>query len=252
MMKQVSYVIYFDRYPRGTSSMNQKSLTKHRRTLEALQDRLREVGSAVAEQSRVPGGGSTEELSNVPLHLADRGTEEYLQDINLMLAANAGQLAEEVRDALARMDSGTYGQCENCGKAIADARLDALPYARYCVTCAQEIESTAADGRNNFNAGRPQGPDDTIAPEGEMEEGSAADDIHAAGTAGGGSAFGGLAGSNQGRGEPDVDDLQDAAGSGVANEIERNERRRGREVQPIDYESDEDRERYAAETRAVE
>jgi RNA polymerase-binding transcription factor DksA len=233
--------------------MNQKSQTKYRNRLEALQDRLREVGTAVADQARgLPGGGPTGELSGVPLHLADRGTEEYLQDMNMLLAANEGQLAEEVREAMLRLENGTFGKCENCGQAIANERLDALPYARYCMKCAQEMEATAADGRSNFNAGRPRRPDDTIAPEGEMDEGGTADDVHAAGTAGGGTSLGGLAGSNRGRGEPDVDDLQDAAGSSNADAAERHVRRRGRGVQPVDYESDEDRARYAERTQEVE
>ena len=233
--------------------MNKQTLAKLRDRLEVLQDRLREVGTSVADQARgLTGGEPTGELSNVPLHLADRGTEEYLQDMNMLLAANQGQLAEEVRDALERIDQGTYGTCENCGQMIASERLEALPYVRFCVTCAAEIEATAADGRNNFNTGRPMGPDDTIAPEGEMDESGPTGDVHAAGTAGGGTSVGGLAGSNRGRGEPDVDDIEDATGSGNADAAERHMRRRGRGVQPVDYETDEDRERYAEKTRAVE
>jgi DnaK suppressor protein len=42
----------------------------------------------------------------------------------------------ELDAALARVDAGTYGACEACGSAIGDARLDALPAARTCITCA--------------------------------------------------------------------------------------------------------------------
>lgn len=54
-------------------------------------------------------------------------------------AALAGQLQDalaEVEAALARLDQGTYGRCEVCGKPIAPARLEAKPAARRCITCA--------------------------------------------------------------------------------------------------------------------
>jgi RNA polymerase-binding transcription factor DksA len=198
------------------------------------------------------GGETAGELSNVPLHLGDGGTEEYLQDMNMLLAANEGHLAIEVRDAIVRLDDGSFGACENCGTSIAKERLDALPYARHCVACAQEFQAETADTVNNLNTGRPMGPDDTLAPEGEMGEGSPAGDIHAAGTAGGGTSLGGLAGSNRGGGDPDVDDLQDALGSGNADAAQRHKSRRAREVKPLDYDSEEDLQRYAEESRTSE
>jgi RNA polymerase-binding transcription factor DksA len=53
--------------------------------------------------------------------------------------ALAGQLLEtlgEIEDALAKFDAGTYGDCENCGQHIAEARLEAMPAARFCINCA--------------------------------------------------------------------------------------------------------------------
>jgi DnaK suppressor protein len=50
--------------------------------------------------------------------------------------ALVGQLSEnlaEVERALAKMDDGTYGRCERCGKDIGDARLEAMPATRYCI-----------------------------------------------------------------------------------------------------------------------
>ena len=43
----------------------------------------------------------------------------------------------ELDAALARVDAGTYGACEACGSAIGEARLDAVPAARLCITCAR-------------------------------------------------------------------------------------------------------------------
>jgi hypothetical protein len=122
------------------------------------------------------------------------------------------------------MDQGTYGQCESCGKPIAKLRLEAIPFARYCVDCAAENPAPEA----NLDDGRPHSPADTLAPEGEMEEDRRKrvdplefppskvhrGDVHAAGTAGGGTAVGGLAGSNEGHGDPVVLEVDEATASG--------------------------------------
>jgi RNA polymerase-binding transcription factor DksA len=57
------------------------------------------------------------------------------------IEALAGRLTEALRDvddALAKLEKGTYGQCESCGKEIGDARLDAMPAARLCIACASK------------------------------------------------------------------------------------------------------------------
>lgn len=51
------------------------------------------------------------------------------------LATQARRQLEEVEAALARVDDGTYGVCERCGRPIPAARLEARPTARTCVTC---------------------------------------------------------------------------------------------------------------------
>ena len=52
------------------------------------------------------------------------------------LLAAARERVAEVDAALRRVDAGTYGVCERCGQPIAAARLDARPFARYCMACA--------------------------------------------------------------------------------------------------------------------
>ena len=62
---------------------------------------------------------------------------ERSQTVNLLDAAR--EHVAEISAALARLDDGTYGVCERCGKAIAKARLEARPIARLCIDCASEI-----------------------------------------------------------------------------------------------------------------
>ncbi len=205
--------------------MTKTELDKHRKRLEALASRLRIDANAMIEQTRGGSGGNGGgELSNAPLHLGDMGTEEYLYDLNATLLANEQYLVSESRAALDRIDKGTYGRCESCGKSIAKARLEAIPFTRYCVTCAAENPAPEV----SLDEGRPHVPADTLAPEGEMQESRPRrqrpgevphhkfhhGDIYAAGTAGGGTAVGGLAGTNEGHGDPNVSEVQEATGSG--------------------------------------
>jgi len=205
--------------------MNAEQVQKYRKQLETLAMRVRADADSLSEQVQ-NGSGQAGSLSTVPVHLGDMGTEEFLQELNATLLDNQQFLVDEARAALRRIEAGNFGKCEECDKPIAKARLDAMPYARYCVVCADAHNATP---QVNLNAGRPRGPQDTLAPEGEMEEDrrarrrptmdardrSVADpDIYAAGTAGGGTAVGGLAGSNEGHGDPRVSELQEATGSG--------------------------------------
>jgi RNA polymerase-binding transcription factor DksA len=207
--------------------MNAKSLNveKFRTILEQLASRVGAVANDMVDQVRSSTSGKGgSELTNVPLHLGDMGTDEYLYDMNATLLANEQYIVTEVRDALARTENGSFGKCESCGKSIAPARLEAIPYTRYCVKCAALQDETP---QVNLDEGRPHTPADTLAPEGDMEEDRLKrsdslefptpklprGDVYAAGTAGGGTAIGGLAGSNQGNGDPIVIEIDDATGS---------------------------------------
>ena len=205
--------------------MNQLDLAKFRAKLEALALRVRDDADNIAEQVQSGSGGGGN-LSTVPVHLGDMGTDEFMRELDATLLDNEQYLVTEARAALRRIEAGTFGICEGCGKRVAKERLEVMPFTRFCVRCANANNSTP---EANLNVGRPSGPRDTLAPEGEMEEDRRSQrrvtmdardrpvvdpDIYAAGTAGGGTAVGGLAGSNEGHGDPRVSELQDASGSG--------------------------------------
>jgi RNA polymerase-binding transcription factor len=63
------------------------------------------------------------------------GTSNVDRELDLILSAQARAVAGEIDRALAKIDSGTYGLCEQCGQQIPDARLQALPQAALCVAC---------------------------------------------------------------------------------------------------------------------
>ncbi len=83
---------------------------------------------------------STDEEVGVGNHMADDATEVFNQEANLSLRQNQQQTLAEVARALQRMDRGTYGLCERCGREIDFARLKASPAARFCMEDQRFIE----------------------------------------------------------------------------------------------------------------
>jgi DnaK suppressor protein len=71
---------------------------------------------------------------------ADAGTKAFEREHELALTQNAQDLLDQGERALARIDAGSYGVCESCGKPIGKARLLAFPRATLCVECKQRQE----------------------------------------------------------------------------------------------------------------
>jgi len=83
---------------------------------------------------------TSSDLSNMPFHMADLGTDNYEQDFTLGLMDGERKVLVEIIDALARIDDGTYGICQGGDEPIPKERLKAMPWARYCVACAGKLE----------------------------------------------------------------------------------------------------------------
>jgi RNA polymerase-binding transcription factor DksA len=116
-------------------------LVPYRQTLQGLRARLRgDLDQMTDEALRRDNGGGTGNLSNVPLHMADLGTDNYDQEFTLGLIENEQETLELINEALARMENGTYGQCAECAEPISRPRLQAIPYARHCIRCARKLE----------------------------------------------------------------------------------------------------------------
>ncbi|MBT2468747.1 TraR/DksA C4-type zinc finger protein [Streptomyces sp. ISL-66] len=71
---------------------------------------------------------------------ADTGTKNITRESELALAANATSMLEQTERALERLEAGTYGICESCGRPIGKARMQAFPRATLCVDCKQKQE----------------------------------------------------------------------------------------------------------------
>jgi RNA polymerase-binding protein DksA len=124
------------------NALKPEDLTSFQESLLGLRARLRgDLDQMTDEALRRGQPDSSGNLSNVPLHMADVGTENYDQEFTLNLIENEQDTLGQIHAALGRIDAGTYGRCEECGEMIAKPRLQALPYTRHCIECARALES---------------------------------------------------------------------------------------------------------------
>ncbi|MCM8536151.1 MAG: TraR/DksA family transcriptional regulator [Lentisphaeraceae bacterium] len=78
--------------------------------------------------------------------MADIGSDNFSREIGLNVASEEGKKIFLINDALRRLANGTYGKCIDCSKVVGSGRLDAIPYAKLCITCKAEREESEFDG----------------------------------------------------------------------------------------------------------
>jgi DnaK suppressor protein len=121
--------------------MKKAEAKEYKERLLMLRARLRGDVLAMAEsalnKTRMEASG---DLSMMPIHMADMGTDNYEQEFTLSLLENEESTLEAVEAALERIESGVYGECAECGRIIPKTRLNAIPFTSYCVKCASKLE----------------------------------------------------------------------------------------------------------------
>jgi RNA polymerase-binding transcription factor DksA len=116
-----------------------------RQQLVVLGNRIKgDMTDLTGEALRKAGGEASGSLSNTPLHLADLGSDTFEHEVTLGLLETEGQVLGDIAAALDRLDNGTYGKCESCEDEIPRERLEALPYVRHCLPCAQAVQAGEA------------------------------------------------------------------------------------------------------------
>ncbi len=86
------------------------------------------------DDARGKGGN----LSNIPLHMADVGSDNYEQEFTLGLMETESRMLWRINEAIGRINEGYYGVCVETGNPIGKARLDAKPWAKWCIEIARE------------------------------------------------------------------------------------------------------------------
>jgi DnaK suppressor protein len=98
------------------------------------------VGDMSSMEREALRSGSASNLSTLPVHMADMGTDNYEQEFTLGLVEKDRNLLREINHALAKIQNGTYGICEGTGNAIGKPRLEAQPWARFSIEYARQRE----------------------------------------------------------------------------------------------------------------
>lgn len=73
----------------------------------------------------------------------DTATQSNEREIQFELGALDTKMIQDIDNALAKMENGTFGLCECCDEPIPSARINALPWVRYCVKCQEEAEKNS-------------------------------------------------------------------------------------------------------------
>jgi len=110
---------------------------------EALLDERRRVAAALENlHEENPGsiGDEGGEEAGFDNHIGDTATITFDRELDYTLEESAEHLLAEIDAALQRIEEGTYGICTNCGRRIADERLEARPWATLCIDCQRERE----------------------------------------------------------------------------------------------------------------
>ena len=123
---------------KNLAGLKSKDLALFRDLLVAKRRELIGDVHSMEEEALQAFGGSN--LSNLPIHMADMGTDSYEQEFTLGLVEKDRQLLREINTALLKIRDGTYGVCEGTGKPISRARLDAQPWARFSIEHARRME----------------------------------------------------------------------------------------------------------------
>jgi RNA polymerase-binding transcription factor DksA len=123
--------------------MKKTEAKEYKTQLLALRARLRGDVSQLADAALKKNGAEvTGNMSTMPIHMADLGSDNFEQEFSLSLMENDETTLGAIEGALERIDLGIYGDCEECGTKIPKTRLQAIPYTALCVKCASKSEAS--------------------------------------------------------------------------------------------------------------
>lgn len=112
--------------------MDKKKIKQYEAKLEQQRNAL----LGMVERTEDYGREADQEISQDP---ADKASSSYTKELLFSQSTNERQTLRLIEEALERIADGGYGECANCGNDIQAKRLEAIPWARYCIRC-QEMQ----------------------------------------------------------------------------------------------------------------
>src|SRR5688572_27413454 len=116
-------------------TLNEEERVRIERRLHEERERVLQVLRRFEEDRGTSAAEAAGDISEYPFHVADRGTDSYDQEMDVIMAQRASRELEEIDEALHRFyeEPDRFGICENTGKPIPLERLDLIPWTRTCV-----------------------------------------------------------------------------------------------------------------------
>jgi DnaK suppressor protein len=117
----------------GTATMDKKRLEYYKKKLQTRREELLKSIARTEEEGRTADDDPT-------VDLADKAANSYTKEFLFGQTNTDRNMLALIDDALVRIKNGTYGICIECEEELAQKRLEAVPWARYCVSCAEKHE----------------------------------------------------------------------------------------------------------------
>ncbi len=114
--------------------MEKKQAEQFKKVLEERQRMLRE------SVARTEQDGRAADATDAAQDIADRASSSYQKEFLFHQSNTDRQLLQLVENALERIRVGVFGECISCGSEINSKRLNAVPWARYCIACQEKLE----------------------------------------------------------------------------------------------------------------
>jgi len=107
---------------------------------QALRERLQNQRAEILNMYKQDLRAGQESADDGTEDIVDRANNAYNRELMFSLSDNERATLLQIENALRRMDEGTYGRCSNCGQVINILRLEAVPWARFCIDCQELAE----------------------------------------------------------------------------------------------------------------
>ena len=120
--------------------MTRQEIAKYKKLLIKVREGIAGDISHIAKENLKSQKESSGDLSGYSFHMADMASDSYDRELSLNIASEEQEFLYEIDDALKRIKEGKFGLCVSCNKKIPQKRLNAVPYAKYCIQCKSEEE----------------------------------------------------------------------------------------------------------------
>lgn len=107
---------------------------------QALRERLQNQRDEILNMYKQDLRAGQESADDGTEDIVDRANNAYNRELMFSLSDNERATLLQIENALRRMDDGVYGKCSNCGQTINILRLEAVPWARFCIDCQELAE----------------------------------------------------------------------------------------------------------------